>query len=431
MASYAIIGGGLLGMTFAHRFAQLGHEVSLFEADDNLGGLSSPWQINDITWDKFYHVLLLSDIHIRSLLQEINLDKEIVWKQTKTGFFVDKKFYSMSNSIEFLKFPFISLIDKFRLGLTIFYASKITNWHKLEEITVESWLRKWSGKNTFEKVWKPLLKAKLGEEYKNTSAAFIWTTIQRMYAARKGGMKTEMFGYVPGGYSTILKSLKTTLEAENVNIFTNHSAQNISEIQDGVEIKFTNGTVKKFDNTVITVPSNIALKICGSISNETKESMAKTKYLGVVCASVLLNENIEDYYVTNIIDEKIPFTGLINMSALVDEKEFKGKTLIYLPKYVNSNDDSFSQTDEELIHKFKGALLYMFPKLKTENIIDIKIAKAKEVFALPVLNYSKNLSNNNDINSKISIINSSHILNGTLNNNEIIKLVNSTIEKLK
>jgi hypothetical protein len=45
----------------------------------------------------------------------------------------------------------------------------------------------------------------LGENYKNTSASFIWSTIQRMYAARRSGLKKEMFGYVNGGYETINK----------------------------------------------------------------------------------------------------------------------------------------------------------------------------------------------------------------------------------
>ena len=109
----------------------------------------------------------------------------------------------MSNLIEFFKFPPINLIDKFRLGLTIFIASKIKNWKPLENILVEDWLKKWSGKSVFEKIWLPLLKAKLGDNYKNTSASFIWATIQRMYAARRSGLKKEMFGYVRGGYDRI------------------------------------------------------------------------------------------------------------------------------------------------------------------------------------------------------------------------------------
>ncbi len=107
------------------------------------------------------------------ILKELGLENDLRWVETKTGFYSGGKLYSMSNIIEFFKFPPINLIDKFRLGLTIFVASKIKNWQRLENILVADWLTRWSGKRVFEKIWLPLLKAKLGENYKNTSAAFI------------------------------------------------------------------------------------------------------------------------------------------------------------------------------------------------------------------------------------------------------------------
>ena len=45
-----------------------------------------------------------------------------------------------------------------------------------------------------------IIAAKLGESYQKTSAVFIWATIQRLYGARRSGLKKEMFGFVPGGY---------------------------------------------------------------------------------------------------------------------------------------------------------------------------------------------------------------------------------------
>src|SRR5690606_11631718 len=141
--------------------------------------------------------------------------------ETKTGFYIKGKLYSMSDTIEFLKFPTLNLIDKFRLGLTILVASRIKNWKKLEQIPVTTWLKKWSGSNTFNKIWLPLLRAKLGESYTKTSAVFIWATIQRLYGARKSGLKKEMFGFVDGGYKTVIEAFHKTLLNNGVNIKTN------------------------------------------------------------------------------------------------------------------------------------------------------------------------------------------------------------------
>ncbi len=63
---WAVVGGGFLGMTLAHRLAQQGKKVTLFEAAPYLGGVASAWTLGDIVWDRHYHVILLSDKFLRS-----------------------------------------------------------------------------------------------------------------------------------------------------------------------------------------------------------------------------------------------------------------------------------------------------------------------------------------------------------------------------
>src|SRR5205085_2915832 len=134
--------------------------------------------------------------------------------------YTDGRLYSMSNSVEFLRFPPLGLLDKIRLGATIFYASKVKNWRRLERIPVADWLESWSGRRTTQKIWLPLLRAKLGENYRHASAAFIWAIIARMYAARKTGLKKEMFGYVRGGYGRILDRYAAILRMAGVTVRT-------------------------------------------------------------------------------------------------------------------------------------------------------------------------------------------------------------------
>ena len=68
---WAIIGGGMLGMTLALRLVQQGHKVTIYESSDKAGGLTSAWRMDDIVWDRFYHVILMSDINTRKILKEI------------------------------------------------------------------------------------------------------------------------------------------------------------------------------------------------------------------------------------------------------------------------------------------------------------------------------------------------------------------------
>lgn len=428
---WGIIGGGFMGMTLAHRLANEGKEVTLFEAAPELGGLASSWKMGKVEWDKFYHVILLSDFRTRNILKDIGLDKEINWVETKTGFYTNGKLYSMSDTIEFLKFPTLNLIDKFRLGLTIIVASRIKNWKRLEKIPLTTWLKRWSGKNTFNKIWLPLLRAKLGESYKKTSAVFIWATIQRLYGARRSGLKKEMFGYVSGGYKTVINSFEKTLLSENVSIKTNHTAQEVKRLESGkIEICFKSGFTGEFDKVIVTLPSGIAAKVCPQLNKSEVGKLENIEYLGVVCVSVLLSKPVSDFYITNITDSWIPFTGVIEMSALVDKKYFDGNSLVYLPKYVTFDDEIYHKSDEEIKESFIEIFKKMYPWIKQEDIKFVALAKARNVITVAKLNYSENLPNVKTSIPDLFIVNTSHIKDGTLNINETIRVAETKLEEI-
>jgi protoporphyrinogen oxidase len=467
----AIVGSGFLGMTLALRLAQAGENVTLFESAGEIGGLASAWEIGDITWDKHYHVTLFSDSHTRKLVDELGLGDEYRWVETRTGFYTDGELMSMSNTMEFLKFPPLGLISKFRLGATIFVASRIKDWKKLEEVSVEDWLVKLSGRKTFERIWKPLLKAKLGDAYKHTSAAFIWATIQRMYAARNSGLKKEMFGYVRGGYARVLERFGEVLAREGVEIRLNSAVQSVERIGNG-KLKVTlrqarrrndpkppqrtkyatvktavtvmpgfsagflaepdlrangvvdfprNGMTNTFDRVILTCPSNVAAKMASQLTPREKQDLENIRYQGIVCASMLIKTSLSDFYVTNITDDT-PFTGVIEMSALVDKKEFGKNALIYLPKYVAPDDPLFERSDDDIREIFLGGLEKMYPHFNRKDVVAFKVSRVRQVFPLPVLNYSRDLPATTTSVDGLYIINSSHILNGTLNVNETVQL---------
>jgi protoporphyrinogen oxidase len=443
----AIVGSGFLGLTLALRLAEFGARVTVFESASEIGGLASAWQIGDVVWDKHYHVTLLSDAFTRKIVEEIGLADEFEWVETKTGFYTDGKLVSMSNMLEFLQFPPLDLISKFRLGGTIFYASRVKDWKALEKIWVEDWLVKLSGKKTFEKMWKPLLKAKLGEAYKETSAAFIWATIQRMYAARNSGLKKEMFGYVRGGYARILERFGEHLQEKGVEIRLNSRVEKIKQTENGkwkienakqpkVQVSqqlsaignssfsafhFPFSIEKEFDSVILTCPSNVAARICPQLTENEKRKLENIKYQGIVCASVLMKKSLSEFYVTNITDET-PFTGIIEMSALVDKAEFGGNALVYLPKYVAPDDELFEKSDAEIEETFLSALEKMYSHFDRKDVLAFKISRVRQVFPLPTLNYSENVPPVQTSLENIFIVNSAQITNGTLNVNETIQL---------
>jgi protoporphyrinogen oxidase len=384
-----------------------------------------------MVWDRHYHVTLLSDTWTRYILTELGLEQEMQWVETRTGVYADGKLYSVSNAAEFLQFPPLRLIDKLRLGGTIFYASRLRDWKKLEAVSVSDWLSRLSGRRTFEKFWLPLLRAKLGENYQHASAAFIWTTIARLYAARRTGLKKEMFGYLPGGYGRLLETFAAALERKGVQLRLGHKAERISATaENSVEVIFSNGQRETFENVLVTAPTHVAARLCEGLNRDEISRLNGVKYQGIICASLVLKKSLANYYVTNLTDDWVPFTGVIEMSALVDRKEFGGNALVYLPKYLAADDPAWQQTDEHLKEIFVSALERMYRHFRREDVLAFQVSRVRYVFPIPTLNYSERVPGMKTSVPGLSLVNSAQILNGTLNVNETVQLAVKSAARL-
>jgi protoporphyrinogen oxidase len=432
MSRFGIVGGGLLGMTLAHRLRQAGHAVTLFEAGESLGGLASAWSLGDVVWDRHYHVILRSDERLLALLDELELSSELVWSETKTGFYVDGRFHSMSSSLEFLLFPPLNPIERARLAVTILHAARIRDWKPLESELVEDWLRRWSGRGVTEKIWIPLLRAKLGEGYRRTSAAFLWATIARMYAARGSGSKREGFGHVRGGYARILSRFTEVLERDGAEILYAASARRVTRAAgSSVRVETRDGRTREFERVVLTVPPAIVAEVCPDLTPEETAGFRGIETLGIVCPSLLLKRPLTEYYITNITDSSIPFTAVIEMSALVDRATFGGRTLVYLPKYAFPEDPIFARSDEDIRAEFEPALRRMHPSLAPGDVLAFQVSRAKHVFALPTLGYSQRLPAPATSVPGLHVVNSAYIVNGTLNVNETVQLAEAALPALQ
>ncbi len=419
----------MLGMTLAHRLARQGKRVTLIEAAPELGGLASAWQMGDVVWDRHYHVTLLSDSFLRSLLREIGLDGEIEWAETRTGVFAAGRLYSVSNTVELLRFPVLGWTDVMRLGATILWASRVTNWQRLEEIPVADWLVRWSGRSTFERFWLPLLRSKLGEAYTETSAAFIWATIQRLYAARRSGMKKEMFGTVRGGYARVLERFAGVLAEDGVRTLVGTPVTRVEPAGDEVKVAFQGGGGESFDHVVVTAAAPIAARLCAGLTSEETERLAGVRTLGIVCASALLRRPLAGYYVTNLLDPGLPFTGVIEMSALVRPERFGGRGLVYLPRYLAPGDPFFDVSDAEVERLFVEGLTRVYPEVRREDVLAFRISRVRHVMPLPTIGYSKRVPPPHTSIRGLHLVNSSQILNGTLNVNETVQLAERAAER--
>jgi protoporphyrinogen oxidase len=272
-----------------------------------------------------------------------------------------------------------------------------------------------------------LLRAKLGESYRETNAAFIWATIQRLYAARRTGLKREMFGTVRGGYARVLERLEQRLLSEGVEI---RCGARVERVFAGAFGRATLGCAgsapEAFDGVVVTAAPPIASRICQGLEPEEAELLRSIRYQGIVCASLVLSRPLAGYYLTYITDSDCPFTAIIEMSALVDSAQLAGKTLVYLPKYAPANDPFFALSDGEVQERFLGALERMIPEFHRRDVLAFRISRVPSVFPIPTLRYSEQLPSRAASIPGLYLVSSANIVNGTLNVNETVQLAEET-----
>ncbi len=87
-----VIGGGFTGLTAAYELSQRGMRVTLLEQSDAVGGLAGSFDVNGQPLEKFYHHWFTNDEHVMQLVKDLNAEKQVVYRATRTGCTTPKTF---------------------------------------------------------------------------------------------------------------------------------------------------------------------------------------------------------------------------------------------------------------------------------------------------------------------------------------------------
>ncbi|MGI8770903.1 MAG: NAD(P)/FAD-dependent oxidoreductase [Acidobacteriaceae bacterium] len=412
----AVIGAGITGLTTAFYLLRAGYRVTVLEAREQAGGLATSFDFGPFHWDKFYHCILTSDASLLGLIEDLDLTSELTWTTTEVGFFSQNKLYRMTRPADLLAFPHLSLLDKVRFGMGTVYAARFCDGHGLEDVPLRDWVIRIFGEKLHREIWDPLLRCKLGELRDSASAAFLHSTLKRLYSTReKGAEKKEKLGFVKGGYKVVLSRLVERIERLGGDLRYGVHLDRI-ESRDSKVWLHENGDRQRIDSAVVTVPNRAAAALLPELPAAFHERLLAVKYLGMVCVVLLLRRPLSPFYVTNI-TQKARFTGIIEMTNLIGTKATHGYSLVYLPKYTVPSDPLFTMTDEEVWQEYSLDLFRMHPTLHSSDIVSRFVFRERAVQPLPTLRYSEVLPPMNTPMSGVFLANTSQIVNDTLNNN--------------
>lgn len=431
----AVIGGGIAGLTAAYRLAQRGHQVVLWEQADYLGGQAAAFKVNGGYLEHFYHHLFMSDQAIVDLIEELGIGDHLVWLDSKNDFYADGKIFSLSSPLDLLRLPVIPFIDRIRVGLVTLYLQRVSKesgkWRKFEKITAWEWLRRKVGQRAFDRIFGAQLRAKFGPRAEEVAMVWFWNKIFLRTQSRPGLFGKEKLGYILGSFNVLIDRLAEACREFGVDIRTGVGPRNISrpaEQDEQFTIVDSQGCEETVDLVVATVPSPVLLKLFPEIDEPYRSKLTSAVYQGAVCMLLELNQNLSDTYWMNIVDPRLPFTGIIEHTNFVGPEHYNGSHYLYVSKYVDWDHPYVSMSDEELLEEYIPKLQMVNPRFDRSWITNMWVFRAPAAQPIIGLNYSERIPEHRTPIPGLYLANTSQIYPEDRGTNYSVKLGNDVAE---
>jgi protoporphyrinogen oxidase len=390
MGRAAVVGGGLLGLAVAHRLRERGDDVTVFEASPDLDSGAKTWEHDGFTWDRQFDAVSPSDKRTLQLLNGLGLEHDVRWARTTRALYAEPgpRLRPFSDAVDLIALDTIGVTDKVRVVATLLAVLRQHHGDRLERVPADEWLIRWSGRRAFDRVWRPLLHANLGEQWRRASAAFVWSQLRRSRASRHGVRRVERLGYVPGGNARVLHRYAEVVTDAGVKIDAGQAVHRITSAPDGLSVEL-DGASPVFDRVVVTTAAPAAADLCPGLEPDELRRLRAVRYTGSVCASVLVKRRPSSYTFTYVDDAGSSFTSAVDMSAFLDPEELGGWYLLYLRRCAAPDDPIFDASDDAIRQDFLRSLRAIAPGADPSDVGAFRIARSRRAFAVPGLRYSR------------------------------------------
>jgi protoporphyrinogen oxidase len=373
----AIIGAGAMGLAAAYHAAKAGHQVRVFEAAPEPGGMAGHFNFGGLSIERFYHFVCKDDLSTFELLDELELGDRMRWRPTSMAYFVGGRLHSWGDPLALLSFPELDLLSKLRYGALMFLSANRRSWADLEHISAREWITRWCGAKTYDLLWRRLFDLKFHEYADNISAAWVWARIRRAGRSRRSLMQEEL-GYIEGGSQTLVTALVSAIQKLGGDILLAHRTDAVVTKGGRVRGVRAGGTEHACDHVILTVPIPFVSAMVPDLPADWKQRYDAILNIGVACVVLKLRRSMSPHFWVNILDPAIELPGLIEFSNLRPVSD----TIVYAPYYMPATNPKWRWSDADLVDHAFIAIRAVNPSLTEADRIDAHVARLR--YAQPV-----------------------------------------------
>ena len=365
----AVIGAGPMGLAAAYALARQGAQVTVFERDDRIGGMSAHLDFAGTRIERYYHFVCTPDQTTFDWLREFGLESKLHWVSTKMGFYLNGTLHDWGHPLAMLRFPGLSFVQKLRYGAHVLRAKGISDWRPYDAITSTAWLKRWVGDAAYDVMWKSLFHFKFYEYQDSLSAAWLGTRIKRVALSRKSLME-ERLGYLEGGSEVLLDAVAERLRERGGNIELGRTVQavRIEGNAGGQRVAglTVDGIDRDFDQVVSTIPLPYLVKLAPGLPDDERAKIAAIRNVGVVCVLLKLKRAFTRNFWMNINDPRIEIPGLIEYSNL---NPLDGHAIVYAPYYMPQTHPKYQRDKQAFIDETLGYLKLIRPDFDAADVL--------------------------------------------------------------
>ena len=379
-----VIGGGFTGLAAAYQLCLQGIAVTVVEQAPATGGLAASFELaSGHQLECFYHHWFTSDGHIMALIRELAAEDDLILRQTRTGVYYANRMYRLATPVDLLRFSALSLAGRIRLGWLAIRVRMVRDWHELENISAETWLKRLGGDEVYRVVWEPLLRGKFGDLAPEVSAVWIWSKL-KLRGGSRGKDGAERLAYFRGGFSALLRRMEQAIRQRGGHIATGTTVKDLQVAGGRVNAVITDRGKLPADAVIVTPAFPIIAKLLAAhLSDGYLRKLARIKYLANVCLILELDRSLSETYWLNVNDPSFPFVGVIEHTNFEPAASYGGRAIVYLSRYLPADDAYFRMNDSATLEHCLPYLRSMFPSFERDWILQHYVWRAR--YAQPVV----------------------------------------------
>lgn len=373
----AVVGGGILGTTMALRLAEAGLQVTLLERAPSFGGLAGAMDFGGHRVDRFYHVITPADTRMMGLAEELGLGDALRFRPVKSGFFIDGGLHDFNGVADLLRFKPLTPLQRARLAWFVGQCQLRSRYGRLDDLPLETWLRRHCGRGLSERIWRPLLDSRFEGRPEGLPATYLWARTRRMSGARAKGSGGEQFGHIVGGHQRLIDGLVERAAALGVDARAGSPVERLV-VEDGdVAGVRIGGETERFDLTVATLqPPALAHLLPEQLRHLL--SPYPERWLGVVCLLLKVRHSVSPYYAVNVCSDT-PITTAVETSHVLGTEHTGGLRLVYLPRYCAPDAPEQEEDDGSIYRRFTDQLARMCPAFSHDDVVDWTVQRTRLV----------------------------------------------------